>query len=75
MAGCAKVYLLDLRQIARVLRGEARVRNLPADAEIVALHVEGNDLGLRVHSASFPPSAHGERLPVVSAVLNIDCQA
>lgn len=68
MSGCAKVYLITREQLARVMRGETRVRNLPADAEIVALHAEGEDLGLRVHSAQFAAVPKGARLPVVVAV-------
>jgi hypothetical protein len=72
VSGCAKIYLITRDQLARALRGETRVRNLPGDAEIVALQAlpseRGEDLAVRVHSLQFKAVPKGEQLPVVIAV-------
>lgn len=69
----AKVYRIAPAQILALVTGRARIRNLPADAQMVGFSPchdkQGQCLGLRVHSASFTHVAHGEQLPVVVAVI------
>lgn len=65
----AKVYLVPKACLLEVLRGEKKVRNFPADAELVAADCGVSGLGIRVHSQSFDEVAPGEQLPVVTAVL------
>lgn len=54
-----------------LLRGTARIRNLPADASIVAATPVGDRVGFRVHSERFSPVPHGEPIPVVISVIEV----
>lgn len=64
-----RVFEVPVRLMAALLRGEARVRNLPADARIEATCAvrNGQGLGVRVSSQQFAPVPFGTPLPVVVA--------
>lgn len=76
MCRCARVYLLGTAALQALLRGEARLRNWPADAQVVAVspHPDGKRIGLRVSSARFAPVPVGEPLPLVVACLEYVAQ-
>ena len=65
----AKVYMIPMRSLGPVLRGEKRIVNLPADAETVAFDYGLMGVGIRVHSQCFPEVPFGQPLPLVPAVL------
>ena len=65
----ARIYIVPIASLLPVLRGEKRITNLPADAEIVAADYGTCGLGVRVHSTSFPESERGKQLPTFPAVL------
>lgn len=71
MSRQVKVLAFSMRALTCVLRGEARVVNVPADAEVVAAcpDLEGKRVGLMVFSASYPRVPCGQRLPVLTAVV------
>lgn len=73
MSGHAKVIFIPRDFLLKVLRGEARIGNLPGDAEIVAFTAcedrHGTGLGLRVHSKCFPLVAPGSQLPRATATI------
>lgn len=54
-----------------MLRGTARCRNLPKDAQVVAALPIGNRVGVRVHSASYSPVEVGLPIPTVTAVFDV----
>ena len=64
-----KVFILDKRQFNLLLRGQARVRNLPADGDIVSASHYGGQLGFLVYSPSYPHADPRVPLPTVTAVL------
>lgn len=65
----ARVYLIPPECILAVLKGEKRVCNLPADAELVAAQLTQHGIGVRVHSKTFPVISCGSPLPLVTAAL------
>ena len=64
-----KVFVLDKSQFNLLLRGQARVRNLPADGDIVSASHLGTRLGFLVYSPSYPHADPRQPLPTVTAVL------
>lgn len=66
-----RVYVLGMHALLPLMRGEARVRNLPADARMVALSptADGKRLGVMVDSSTFPVVPHGQQVPIVCGVL------
>jgi hypothetical protein len=64
-----KLFVLDRAQIDLLLRGQARLRNLPADGQIVGASPLGREVGFTVYSASYPHTDPREPLPTVTAVL------
>jgi hypothetical protein len=64
-----KVLVLEREHFSLLLRGEARVRNLPGDADVVSASHLGNRLGFMVYSASYPHAEQGQPLPLVRAVV------
>jgi hypothetical protein len=64
-----KVLVLEREHFSLLLRGQARVRNLPGDADVVSVSHFGNRLGFMVYSASYPPAEQGQPLPLVRAVM------
>jgi len=69
MSHQVKVFVLDKRQFNLLLRGQARVRNLPADGDIVSASHVGSQLGFLVYSANYPHADPRAPLPTVTAVL------
>lgn len=69
MSHQVKVFVLDKSQFNLLLRGKARVRNLPADGDIVSASHVGPMLGFLVYSASYPHADMKLPLPTVTAVL------
>jgi hypothetical protein len=69
MSHQVKVFVLDKRQFNLLLRGEARVRNLPADGDVVCASHVGSQLGFMVFSPSYPHADPRVPLPTVTAVL------
>ena len=67
----ARVYVLHIRAFAALVRREATLRNLPADAAIEAFSPmpDGKCIGIRVCSQSFPPIDFGVQLPLVVGCL------
>lgn len=69
----AKVMFISREHLTLVLRGEARIRNLPPDAEISAFLPHSLNLraglALRIQSATFPVLCAGTPLPTMTAVL------
>jgi hypothetical protein len=64
-----KLFVLDRAQVDLLLHGRARLRNLPADGQIVAAAPQGRGLGFTVYSASYPHADPRDPLPVVTALL------
>jgi hypothetical protein len=64
-----KLFVLERAQVDLLLRGQARLRNLPADGQIVAAAPLGRGVGFTVFSASYPHTDPREPLPAVTAVL------
>ena len=64
-----KLFVLDRAQVDLLLRGRARLRNLPADGQIVAAAPLGREVGFTVYSASYAHANPREPLPTVTAVL------
>jgi hypothetical protein len=64
-----KVLTLEREHFSLLLRGEARVRNLPRDADVVSASHYGPRLGFMVYSASYPHAEVGLPLPAVPAVI------
>jgi hypothetical protein len=64
-----KVLVLEREHFSLLLRGEARVRNLPGDADVVSASHYGNRLGFMVYSASYPHAEQDQPLPLVRAVM------
>ena len=69
MSHQVKVFVLDKSQFNLLLRGQARVRNLPADGNIVSASHVGPQLGFLVYSPSYPHADPRQPLPTVTAVL------
>ncbi|PPE75460.1 hypothetical protein C3942_00765 [Solimonas fluminis] len=64
-----RVYLIDKRHVAAILRGEGCIANLPFDAELVGYSPgKDNALGVLYFSATFAPVPRGEQVPMVPAV-------
>jgi hypothetical protein len=68
-AGQVKVFVLEQRHFNLLLRGEARVRNLPKDGDVAAASHFGARLGFMVFSQSYPQADAGKPLPMVQAVV------
>lgn len=64
-----RLFVLDRGQVDLLLRGQARLRNLPADGQIVAAAPLGRQVGFTVYSAGYAHSDPREPLPTVTAVL------
>jgi len=69
MSAQVKVFVLDREHFTAVLRGEARIRNLPSDAQVVAGAHLGAKFGFRVFSQSYQRVPFGEPPPTVQAVV------
>lgn len=68
-----RVYVLPVERLLPLMLGEARVRNLPPDAEVVAAcAVDLVQVGVRVYSPSFAPVPERDPIPVVVAVFHVD---
>lgn len=69
----ARVYVLHLSGFKEMALGQARIRNLPADASIEAFspHADGKRIGLRVCSQQFSPVPAGTPLPMVVACVEV----
>lgn len=69
----ARVYTLEHRHALLVLLNQARIINMPGDAEIVAYQTRLNrgGLDLRVHSNAFPSIREGDPIPVIAAQIEI----
>lgn len=65
----ARVYQIPNSCLLGILRGEKRIANLPADAELVASDYGPRGLGVRIHSTCFPEVQRGEPLPLVIAII------
>lgn len=64
-----RVYVIDKRHLAALLRGEGRIANLPFDAELVGFSPgQDNALGVLYYSGTFKAVPAGEQLPSVPAV-------
>jgi len=64
-----RLFVLDHAQVNLLLRGRARLRNLPADGQLVAAAPLGREVGFTVYSASYPHADPRDALPTVTAVL------
>ncbi len=69
MSAQVKVFVLDRQHFTAVLRGEARIRNLPADAQVVAGTHLGSRFGFRVFSQSYQRVPFGEQAPIIQAIV------
>jgi hypothetical protein len=69
MSHQVKIFVLDKSQFNLLLRGQALVRNLPADGDVVAASHHGGMMGFMVYSAGYPHPDPRRPLPVVQAVL------
>jgi hypothetical protein len=67
--GQVKVFVVEKTQFNELLRGQARVRNLPPDGDVVSASHVGHRLGFMVYSASYPHADPRQPLPTVQAVL------
>jgi len=73
--GCAmsqaRIIEIPLEHLGAVLRGEARMLNFPADAQLVGFVGDGacTRLLMRVHSASFEQVPFGRQLDIFPAVI------
>jgi len=64
-----KVFVLEKNQFNLLLRGQARIRNLPQDGDVVTASHVGSRLGFLVYSAAYPHADPRHPLPIVQAVL------
>jgi hypothetical protein len=64
-----RLFVLGREQMDLLLRGQARLRNLPADGQVVTAAPLGREVGFTVYSASYAPADPRAPLPVVTAVL------
>lgn len=67
-----KVVFVPMGRLAAILFGTTKIRNIPADAEVIGFHpVDTNEygrgMGLLVTSNSFVFVPHGQQLPVTVA--------
>lgn len=69
MSHQVKVFVLDKDHFNLLLRGKARVRNLPQDGDIVSASHVGHRLGFMVYSAAYPHADPRQPLPTVTAVV------
>jgi hypothetical protein len=68
MSHQVKIFVLEKDHFNLLLRGKARIRNLPQDGDIVSAAHVGDRLGFTVYSASYP-HADPRKLPTVTAVV------
>lgn len=64
-----RLFVLDRAQVELLLRGRARLRNLPPDGQIVGAAPLGRGVGFTVYSAGYPHADPRAPLPTVTAVL------
>lgn len=64
-----RLFVLDRAQVDLLFRGRARLRNLPADGQIVAAAPLGQQVGFTVYSAGYAHADPRKPLPTVTAVL------
>ena len=66
-----RVLVLPMREFGAVLRGEARIANLPSNGEVQAVWADarGRNVGLRVFCPAYRAVPHGDPLPVFPAVV------
>lgn len=69
MSQRVRILTMPVEHFGLLLRGEARVVNLPADGQIVAASHMGSILGFRVHSDSYPPADGRAQIPISVAVI------
>jgi hypothetical protein len=68
----AKVYVVEQKWIAPLLRGHVRIRNLPADGDIIGVYSGGKDLDVHIHSTTFPKVRATEMPPRIVAVIEFN---
>jgi hypothetical protein len=61
--------LLSLEHFELCLTSACHARNLPGDVKICGAVTIGSDVGLLVHSQSFPVVPTGEQLPTFRGVI------
>lgn len=69
MSGQIKVFCIPFASLGLILRGEAEIANLPADAQVVGACIDGKQVCLGVFSAGYPVLAFGQSPPRVVAMI------